>query len=153
MERQGHFLMHLKTNLTDESKAYGYTLVIWGSGTLLIKQFGLPGFPLVMAFVAGALTGFAILAFVAYQGMFRGIVNKHDDRLIVASMIHYIAALGTVGLSMLLHVTNPLTAFFLVGVNASVMYNVLLLVETAFGEHLRGAEETIHEISKQPGAS
>lgn len=148
MEQREHAFFHLKTNLTDESKAYGYTLVIWGSGALLINQFGLPGFSEVMAYVAGALTGFALLALIVYRGMFRDIANQQDDRLVVVSMIHYIAALGTVGLSTLLHSGGPLWSFFLVGVNASVMYNVLLLVEIVFGEHLRGAEEALHEFGK-----
>lgn len=147
MERREHLFMHLKTNLTGESKAYGYTLVIWGSGAILINQFGLPGFQEVMLYVFGALTGFALLALIAYRGMFLDVNNPREERLIVVSMIHYIAALGTVGISKLLHVEPAGLAFFLVGINASVMYNVLLLVEIVFGEHLRGAEEALHEYA------
>ncbi len=142
--------MHLKTNLTGESKAYGYTLVIWGSGALLISQFGLPAFPEVMLYVFGALSGFALLAFIAYQGMFIDVANPREERLIVVSMLHYIAALGTVGISQLLHIEPVELAFFLVGVNASVMYNVLLLVEIFFGEQLRSAEEALHEYTIAP---
>lgn len=145
MKPREHVLLHLHANLTDESKAYGYTLCIWGSGALLIEAFGLPNFLEAMSYVAGAVTGFALLAVIAYQGVFVNVSNEKEDQLIVGSMIHYLAAIGTVGLSILLHMDWAVLSFFLVGLNASVLYNIFLMVEAVFFEELQGLEATVHE--------
>lgn len=149
MDRRDHTLLHLHTNLTDESKAYGYTLVIWGSGALLIEQYNFPVLAEVMSFITGAIIGFGLLAVIAWHGVFRDVPVMHDERLTVASMIHFLAALGTISISKLLHVGDPVTAFFIVGVNASIMYNLLLLLEAVFTEELRGLEEQIHPESAE----
>lgn len=45
----------LAQNLTSESEAYGYTLTIWGTGAILINQFGTPGMTQISLYVGGAL--------------------------------------------------------------------------------------------------
>ncbi|MDY6769769.1 MAG: hypothetical protein SVU88_02240 [Candidatus Nanohaloarchaea archaeon] len=127
----------LQINLTDESRAYGYTLVIWGSGAVLIDAFGFPDPGLVMAYITGAVLGFGALALVVYGNVFRQVENIKEEALIVASSIHFIAALGTIGAAMLFVPRLPeLWAFLLAGVNATVTYNVLLLVESIFSREI-----------------
>ncbi|MFB6294780.1 MAG: hypothetical protein ABEI97_03400 [Candidatus Nanohaloarchaea archaeon] len=127
----------LRINLTDESRAYGYTLVIWGSGAILIDAFGFPTPLQVMVYIAGAVAGFGILALVVYGNVFRRVENIKDEAMVVASSIHLIAALGTVGLAAVAANRLPATtSFFVVGVNATVTYNVLLLVETIFSREI-----------------
>ncbi len=133
----GYRLMdHLQINLTDESKAYGYTLSIWGSGASLINAFGFPAATEVMLYILGAVVGFGLLAVAVYGAMFGSVSNLKDEEMVVASMIHLVAALGTVGMSLVIVDQLPAQpAFFLTGVNASVTYNLLLLAETVlFGE-------------------
>lgn len=130
-------LDQLRINLTDESKAYGYTLVIWGSGAALINAFGFPATSHILLYIIGALAGFALLAAPVYGGFLGRIPNRKDEEMIVASMIHLIAALGAITVATQLAVMLPAdTAFFLCGVNASVTYNLLMLVEVAFSEEL-----------------
>ncbi len=131
------FAGRLRTNLTDESRAYGYTLVIWGSGAILIDAFGFPTPMQVLAYITGAVAGFAVLALVVYGNVFKRVEAIRDDALIVASSLHFIAALGTIGILMLFVDALPVMwAFGLAGVNATVSYNVLLLVEAVFSEEL-----------------
>lgn len=131
------FTGRLRINLTDESRAYGYTLVIWGSGAILIDAFGFPSPLQVIAYIAGAVAGFGILALVVYGNVFQRVENIKDEAVVVASSIHFIAALGTVGLATVLTGRLPATtSFFLVGVNATVTYNILLLVETIFSREI-----------------
>lgn len=131
----------LQTNLTDESKAYGYTLVIWGSGAILIDTFGFPGSVQVATYILGAVVGFGILAIAVYGSVFRRVTSVKDEAMIVASTIHFIAALGTIGLSGVLVSTLPeLWGYFLTGVNATVTYNLLLLVESAFSAEIAAWE-------------
>lgn len=123
----------LHANLSGESKAYGYTLCIWGSGAVLIAEHGLPATLEVLAVAFGAVLGFAILALLAYGSVFREIEisSGTEDPLIAASMVHLIASLGTIiiaaGIARI--VPDPVWGFFLAGVNASVSYNIGLLLE------------------------
>ncbi|MDY6768957.1 MAG: hypothetical protein SVW02_02520 [Candidatus Nanohaloarchaea archaeon] len=127
----------LRINLIDESKAYGYTLVIWGSGAALIDAFGFPSAMKVMLYVLGAVVGFGILALIVYGNVFRRVENIRDDAMVAASSIHLIAALGTIAVVMLFADTLPVAwSFFLAGVNATVTYNILLLVESVFSQEL-----------------
>lgn len=127
----------LQVNLTDESKAYGYTLSIWGSGASLINAFGFPSGMEVMLYVLGAVVGFGLLAVAVYGGMLGAVANLRDEEMVVASMVHLLAALGTVGASVVIANTlSAVPAFFLTGVNASVTYNLLLLAEVALSREL-----------------
>lgn len=133
----------LQTNLTGESKAYGYTLSVWGSGAVLTHFFGLPTLIEVFLFVAGAVTGYGILALAVYRNMLTPVQTPVPEQVIVASMIHILAAAGTVGIAMVLSWMLPFAwAFLLVGVNASFMYNVLLLVEVFLSEELAAINDT-----------
>lgn len=128
---------HLQINLTDESKAYGYTLVIWGSGAILIDKLGFPGSEAVLLYILGALAGFAALSVLVYGNVFREVTNIKDEVLVVASMVHLIAAMGAVGLSVIIARYLPVYwAFFTAGVNATVSYNLLMLAEVALSEEL-----------------
>lgn len=130
-------LDQLRINLTDESKAYGYTLVIWGSGAALINAFGIPATYNILGYIIGALTGFALLAAPVYGGFLGRIPNQKDEEMVVASMVHLIAALGSIAIATWIASTLPAeTAFFLCGVNASVTYNLLMLAEVAVTEEL-----------------
>lgn len=127
----------LQINLTDESKAYGYTLAIWGSGASLINAFGFPAGLEVMLYVFGAVVGFGLLAVSVYGAMFGAVPNLEEEEMVVASMIHLLAALGTVGMSIVIAQELPAQmAFFLAGVNASVTYNLLLLAEVALSRQI-----------------
>lgn len=127
----------LRANLTDESRAYGYTLVIWGSGAILVDAFGIPTPEQVIAYATGAVIGFGVLALAVYGNVFRRVEAIREEALIVASSIHFIAALGTIGVLLLFVDRLPaLWGFVLAGVNATVTYNILLLVESRFSEEL-----------------
>jgi hypothetical protein len=130
----------LADNLARESAAYGYTLTVWGSGSMLIAGFGTPHPDEVFAFVSGAVVGFAALAALAFQEALeeRG---TDDGDLRVASMIHVVATLGTLavayGLTHLYEWQLPdRVVFAVVGVFVIVGYNLALLVEEILAHYL-----------------
>ena len=49
----------LARNLTAESEAYGYTLTIWGGGSILINQYGTPTISRIFFYIGGALAASA----------------------------------------------------------------------------------------------
>ncbi|WP_435155954.1 hypothetical protein [Haladaptatus sp. DFWS20] len=127
----------LAQNLLAESKAYGYTLTIWGGGAILMNQYGSPRILEIFLYVVGALFAFAVLASVAFDDLFDDLGSDHDGRLIVASMVHVAATFGNLLLSyVILTVLNPgfpaIWAFLVIGFEGTFTYNVLLLLEDGF---------------------
>lgn len=136
----------LAINLTDTSKAYGYTLAVWGSGAVLIGRYGFPEPLYVMAYTFGAVAGFGILALMVYGTVFKEVTDLKEDTLLVATMLHFIAALGTIALSAGIAevIASPLHGFLLVGINATGSYNVGLLVEAVLYRELEDLERRLH---------
>ncbi|MDY6770752.1 MAG: hypothetical protein SV186_02205 [Candidatus Nanohaloarchaea archaeon] len=138
-----------RSNLSAESKAYGYTLSIWGSGAFLISQYSLSP-PRIGMFILGAVLGFGLLALIAFRGVFSSYSYRHDEQYIVASIIHILASFGNVLLSYLLILATapylaPVAVFTLIGLHASFSYNVLLLVEDYMIEEIAAVESTLNE--------
>lgn len=140
----------LKRNVTDESIAYGYTLTIWGSGAFLIQALGLTTFN-ILSYVAGGVTGFALMASFVFSGLLGDVYGQSErDRLIVASMIHILASFGTVFISYLLvtGLQGALTdayIYFLIGVHATVTYNIMLVLEEFISVKLYDLEQWLLE--------
>lgn len=139
----------LRKNVTQGSASYGYTLCIWGSGALLFTRFDLiPKF--IFSYISGALVGFALLAFMAFKDLFTRI-EPREEILIVVSMVHFIGALGTIYVSYLLISIftgniHPWGVFFLVGINATFTFNLLLLVEHYFSEFMLYLESRLAKM-------
>lgn len=139
----------LRKNVTNGSASYGYTLCIWGSGALLLNLFELSYFK-IFSYIGGALVGFFLLALMAFRNIFAQ-VEPREDTLIVASMVHFIGAMGTVYLTHIIirFLSGSLSQvglFFLVGVNATFTFNLLLLVEEYFYEALLYIESRLAKI-------
>lgn len=127
----------LEATLREESRAYGYTLTIWGTGALLIGDIGFPTTVEVFAFATGAVAGFAVLALFAF-GSPLDRIDAERPSTVVVSMIHVVATLGALGCGeLLLRLSLPDAATaFLVAVAVTVAYNLLLLVEQWLAETL-----------------
>jgi hypothetical protein len=129
----------LAHNLVAESKAYGYTLAIWGAGALLIHEFGTPDALEVGLYIGGALAAIAVLTAVA----FGGVLTEHErdgQQVVAASMVHILATGGNLVVSYALVVLverigfpEPVP-FVLVGFQTTCLYNVFLLFEHAVVE-------------------
>ena len=57
----------LRVVVAAESKAYGFTLVIWGSGALTAAERGVPGATDVVAFVGGAMASIVAVIAATYR--------------------------------------------------------------------------------------
>ncbi|WP_197425399.1 hypothetical protein [Halobacterium sp. CBA1126] len=124
----------LRANLLAEGRAYGYTLTVWGAGAMLIHAYGVPSPAGVFAFVGGALAAMTALALVAFDGLFDTQTARDAYERQAASIVHVAAALGNLAASYaVIWAATPALpahwAFSLVGFQATVGYNVLLLFE------------------------
>lgn len=125
----------LAQNITSESKAYGYTLSIWGGGSILSHVYGSPSLLQTFLYVTGALVAFALILVVVFDELL--VDASLGSQIPVPSMVHLVAVLGTLGLGLLVAqwiARSGLlarTGFLLVGFQVTLTYNLLLPVETA----------------------
>ncbi|GAA0463769.1 hypothetical protein MUK72_08175 [Halococcus dombrowskii] len=128
----------LASNLVAESKAYGYTLTIWGGGAILVAHYGTPSILAVAAYVGGALVAMALLAVVAFGGLLAEQRQPDGEPPPVASMVHIAATGGSLLVSYLVSIGGkgrlpPVLVFALVGFLATALYNTLLVAEDSIG--------------------
>ena len=130
----------LAENLTGESKAYGYTLTIWGGGSLTIAQYQTPNALQIFLYVGGALAAFAALAVIAFDELFEDTGAGADQKLVIASMVHVLATVGNLALTYVLIIAMksagfPAAAVFaVVGFEGTFTYNAMLLLEDRLAE-------------------
>lgn len=124
----------LAQNLISESKAYGYTLVIWGGGAMLIHWYGTPNITQVGLYVGGAPAAMAMLTVAVFGGLFAE-QQAGEEKLVAASIVHLAATGGNLLVSYIFVIGGkrfglpPEGAFLLVGFQATFLYNVFLLLE------------------------
>lgn len=126
----------LRSMLAGESRAYGFTIGFWGSGAVLINNFGAPNTFQALMYGLGAVTGFGLLALMSFDGV-TSEVKKTETKLKVLSTVHYIASLAPILIAGLIsNHLNALPAFFVGGLSVSLTYNLLALLEEDLSETL-----------------
>ncbi|QDX40165.1 hypothetical protein [Salarchaeum sp. JOR-1] len=137
------FRARLAQTLVDESRAYGYTLVIWGAGAMLIAEYGVPSSPAVLAYITGSLLGFAAVTYYAFGGVLTAAEESARDVKTAAEMVHLAATFCNLVVAIALVTlfantpTPEIAAFGVVGFQATVGYSVLLVAEEVLGERLQ----------------
>ncbi|MEE6210726.1 hypothetical protein U3A55_11225 [Salarchaeum sp. III] len=137
------FRARLAQTLVDESRAYGYTLVIWGAGAMLIAEYGVPSSLEVLAYIAGSLFEFAAVTYYAFGGVLTAADEGARDVKTAAEMVHLAATFCNLVVAIALVTvlantpTPVLASFGVVGVQATVGYSVLLVAEEVLGERLQ----------------
>jgi hypothetical protein len=121
--------------LAGESRAYGFTIAFWGSGALLINQFGAPNLIQALSYGFGAVLGFGVLALSLLRKS-RNSTSSGDQTLIALSTVHYLSALAPIIFTHLVIQTGlPVEVKFLLGgMGVSVLYNLLSIVEEDIAE-------------------
>lgn len=121
--------------LAGESRAYGFTIGFWGSGAVLIHNFGVPGVLNAAMYGLGAVTGFAVLALSIFGA--NSEVKRAESNYLSLASIHYLASLAPILISGLLARVLPASlAFFAGGLCVSLVYNLLSLFEEEISELL-----------------
>ncbi len=59
----------LRNVIGSSASAYGYTLTVWSTASVLTHAYGLPSPPQVFSFFLGAVAGFALVGTLAFGGV------------------------------------------------------------------------------------
>lgn len=70
-----HYRKNLRTTVGSSAAPYGYTLATWTTGAVLTNARGVPDTLSALAFMVGAVLGFAFVGALAF-----GSVTKHLDQ-------------------------------------------------------------------------
>mgnify|MGYP000338933165 CR=1 FL=1 len=135
----------VRSLIVEESFAYGFTIAFWGSGLLLINEFGLLQTLGIIEYASGAITGFGVLAVVTFGGAVGSVDIEESPAYFVLAGIHYLSGLVPIA------VTHGLIALglgkavtlFLTGMAVSICYNVFATFEEALSEMVWRAEQTV----------
>ncbi len=65
----GRYRSDLRNVIGSSASAYGYTLTVWSTGSVLSHAYGLPSPPLVFSFFLGAVVGFVVVGLMAFGGV------------------------------------------------------------------------------------
>jgi hypothetical protein len=65
----GRYRSDLRNVVGSSASAYGYTLTVWSTASVLTHAYGLPSPPQVFSFFLGAVLGFAIVGTLAFGGV------------------------------------------------------------------------------------
>jgi hypothetical protein len=124
---------YLQSMLAGESRAYGFTVAFWGSGALLINQFGAPNILQALSYGFGAVLGFGLLAFATMKGADS---EKSEDTFMVLSTVHYLSALMPMIFTHLAIQLNfgSIPTFLIGGASVSMLYNLLAVLEEDIAE-------------------
>jgi len=128
----------MRTLLVEESFAYGFTIAFWGSGMVLVNEYGFLDVVGVLGYVTGTVTGFGLLALLTFGGAVNAVEFGSSPRYFVLSGIHYIAGAVPIVSTYLLveSVPNETVAVFLSGVCVAVLYNASAALEEVVSETL-----------------
>lgn len=93
----GRYRSALRWTISAEAKAYGFTLLIWATGTLLFYEHGFPRPYEVLLFVSGALSGMALTVLVAFGGRPFAVWRQGEEpRRFAYGAVHIVAVFAGV---------------------------------------------------------
>lgn len=131
----------LRSTLAQESRAYGFTIAFWGSGAILIGSLGLPTVTEAFLYGFGAVLGFGFLAIWAYSKAFGSVEEEKSEDLLVLSMVHFLAPVIPVFVTVLVTRLPENWAFFSAGAVVSIGYNLGMIVEEYLYEEAEKLED------------
>ena len=85
------YLDGIATTLASAAVPYGYTVVVWSSGSLVSNSRGKPGVEDVVLFAAGAVVGYGALRLIGSRGRVHQAKGIGQGSLTRAGVIHLIA--------------------------------------------------------------
>jgi hypothetical protein len=121
----------LETILTASATPYGYSLSIWGSGAILARSHGAPTVPETFLFVAGAITGFNLLALVTEERPRRARRIERRWDLLLTGVLNWVAVGASVGAVSLLAEIHGWVSWLVGPLTATMLYLAVVSVQLA----------------------
>lgn len=129
----------LRSILSTEAKAYGFTLVIWGTGMLTEAQRGRPSRLGVIAFVGGALLAMAVVIIATLGGPMSHWGHRKTRAQHAIGSVHLISVAAAIasGWALTLLVPSRTLAYLVAAGTAVFVYQIVVGLELALSSEVR----------------
>jgi len=116
--------------MAGQSRAYGFTLVIWSTALLAIDQNGLPGTLDIVLYVLGALTALTVVIVVAFGPWRFRYAPGNEPRRHPLGMLHLPSiVLGVTAGWVVTHRLAGHDAFYVAPLAAVLLFELVLALE------------------------
>lgn len=137
----GEFRHHLRTSGSGSAGPYGYSLTVWGTGTVGIDELGKPGVVQVLLLVAGAVAAFVLVEAAAYGTLRPHRGERPEPPRALWGNAHWLAAGGAIALAWVVdRVLGTGVAWPLAGFAATAAFLLLQPVEALLAERAEGLQ-------------
>ena len=134
----------LRTVITAESRAYGFTLLTASEAMFLLEHEGVPQAPDVFLFAAGALAAMVLVVAFSFRRLAKPLFLKINMPVVPWGLIHAVSIFGGIAAAWLaVSLLSGRYAFLVVSFSGTLIYNLLLGLEaelTSSGSPTRGGK-------------
>ena len=103
----GRYRADLRSVIGSSSAAYGYTLTVWSTGSVLSHFYGPPSPPEVFTFFGGAVVAFALVGVLAFGGVTTQFGGGGEGRVQLWGSFHLVSVGAAVGAAWLAAIYMP----------------------------------------------
>lgn len=130
----GEYNRNLRSAVGTSAAPYGFSLAVWGTGTVTLSFRDTPDPSMVLAFIAGVVLGFAMVGALAYRGV-RGYSGGERHSVELWGNFHIPAVGLSVAAAILVGYLVPNDfAWFLAPFLSTALYLLVLGVEFTVAE-------------------
>jgi hypothetical protein len=131
-----HFLetykKRIQSVLVGEGRAYGFTLLISGTGFIIMDKYGMPQAANIFIFSASALVAIFLLMFFSFGNIIKPITTNVEVNVYPVGLVHIFSVLGGIGSAYLTCQYVPkIIVYEAVPFAATIVYNLLLGLESS----------------------
>jgi hypothetical protein len=126
-----HYRKNLRAIVGSAAAPYGYTLSIWASGAALVSLHGTPKTLAALAFVGGAVLGFAFVGAFAYGGVPRQVDQERGHALLWGSLQFLSVGLASGAVTLAAYFVEGFVVWPLGGFLVTSIYLVVVGAESA----------------------
>lgn len=127
-----YYRKRLRKIIGSSAAPYGYTLATWTTGAVLTNARGLPDVFAALAFMAGAVLGFASIGALAFGGVARHLDQDPGDAPLIWGSFHFLSVGLAIGVAAIVaHYVDSFIAWPLGGFLFTSTYLLVAGAESA----------------------
>ncbi len=129
---RSYYRERLRKIVGSSAAPYGYTLATWTTGAVLTHARGFPDMFAALAFMAGAVLGFAFVGALAFGGMAKHFDQDYGDAPLMWGSFHFFSVGLAIGVAALVaHYVDNFIAWPLGGLLFTIAYLLVAGAESA----------------------
>jgi hypothetical protein len=125
-----HYRKNLRAAVGSSAGPYGYTLATWTTGAVLTNARGIPDTLAALAFMAGAVLGFAFVGVLAFGGLTKRFDRERGQALLWGSFHFFSVGLAIGAAALVTYYVQSFIAWPLAAFLSTVVYLLVLGAES-----------------------